>query len=231
MKAWARAARWSSLANRELVEVVLDLQAQGRAYDGDGAPHQSGDVFGAEVGEGVDGPERSVDRAQEGRKRGFGFRPRGPAVALPGVGGHHAGGEQAEDLLPRRQVEAGPGIGGTGAPGRDLPHDTASERLMHQLAERRAGGIEDFERFVHVIGQDEAGDRVDGLGRIDLVDAGFGRFVPAGDVGQHGVDQAEHPARRAEDPRAQGQSACPSRRARAGAACRPANRGCGQSRR
>ena len=41
--------------------------------------------------------------------------------------------------------------------------------------ERRARDVEDLERLVDVVGQQEAGDRVDGLRGVDLVDARLGR--------------------------------------------------------
>ena len=71
----------------------------------------------------------------------------------------------------RRGSKQRAGVRRTGAARRDLPDDAAADRLVEQLAERAAGGVEELERLVDVVGQQEAGDRVDLRVGIDLVDA------------------------------------------------------------
>ena len=69
---------------------------------------------------------------------------------------------------------------------------------MQQLADRRAVDAEDLEAFVEVVGQQEAGDRVDLQRGVDLVDARLGAF---GADRRRRVDEAELPARRPQQPR------------------------------
>ena len=81
-------------------------------------------------------------------------------VARCGVGGDDARGEMSpSSCCGRREAVQRPGVGGTRSARRDLPGHAAADRLVHQLAERLPGGIEDLERLVDVIGQQEAGDR------------------------------------------------------------------------
>ena len=108
------------------------------------------------------------------------------------VGGDRAGGDAAEVERRAGEVEQRAGVGRAGAAGRDLPDDAAADRLVHQLAERRAGDVEELERLVDVVGQEEAADRVDHPRRLDLVDVGLGGVVAA----RRRVDEAEHQARR-----------------------------------
>ena len=64
-----------------------------------------------------------------------------------------------------------PGVGRALAAGGDLPDDAAADGLVEQLAERAAVDTEHLEALVEVVGQEEAGDRIDLQRRVDLVDA------------------------------------------------------------
>src|SRR5690606_3252605 len=55
----------------QLVEVIVDLEAQERAHDGNWSADESGNVLRAESGERVDTPEGGVDRAQHRGERRF----------------------------------------------------------------------------------------------------------------------------------------------------------------
>ena len=118
-----------------------------------------------ERAERVDGPQRGVDRAQQRRQRRLGLVAVWRALPVGGVGGDHPGGDPADAVVGRVGVVGRPGgRRDVGAAGRDLPADRVAERVVQQLAERRAVGGEHLERLVHVVRQQEAGDRADLLG-------------------------------------------------------------------
>ena len=145
-------------------------------------------------------PQRRVDRAQQRRERrlavGAGLERR--TRARRGVGGHEAGGETPERLLRRREAEERAGVGRALAAGGDLPHHAAAHRLVQEFADRRAVDAEHLEALVEVVGQHEAGDRVHLERRLDLIDARLGAF---GADRRRRVDEAELPARRAQQAR------------------------------
>ena len=176
----------------EIRDVALDVEREPGADDCDGPPDESDDVLVAEARVGVDGPERRVDRAQHRREGRFGFRLRGLAFALCGVGRDHACRDVSDDLLLRSEAFERTGVGGKGASRRGFPRDAAAEGFVEQLSDRRARDVEHFEGFVDVVGQQEPGDGIDGLRGIDLVEARLGGV--GGLAG--GVDEAEQPATR-----------------------------------
>ena len=134
------------------------LDAQANAHDRDRPADEAGDVLGAEAAQRVDAPHRRVDRAQQRRERGLGvaLERRRRALARLRVGAHRSRGEPAEVRRRAGEVEQRPGIGGAGAARRDLPDDAAADRLVHQLAERVAGDVEELERLVDVVREEEA---------------------------------------------------------------------------
>ena len=82
--------------------------------------------------------------------------------------------------------------------GGDLPHHTASDRFVEQFADRVAGGVEELQALVEMVGQQEPGNRIDLQGAVDLVDAG----LDTDGVGGGGrVDETEPPAGRTGDTR------------------------------
>lgn len=98
------------------------------------------------------------------------------------------------------------GIGRAFAAGGDLPHHAAAHRLVQQLADGRAVDAEYLEALVEVVGHHEAGHRVDLQRSLHLVDARLRAF---GAHGRGRIDEAEQPARRAQQARAQQQRAGP----------------------
>ena len=99
------------------------------------------------------------------------------------------------------EIEERPGVGWPDATRRDLPRHAAAERLVRELPDRIAVDVEDLERFVDVIRQQEASDWIDRLRGIDLIDARLcGRRR-----GRIRIDEAEEHSRWRRDPRAQQQ--------------------------
>ena len=128
----------------------------------------------------------AVERGLRGRRR---------PVAVLHVGGDEPGRQPAERQLAAGEPELRTGVRRSRPAGRDLPHDPAADGFVRQLADRVARPVEDLQRLVEVVGEEEAGHRVDGAGRVDLVDPGLG-----GLDSPTGVDQAEHPPRRPRQP-------------------------------
>ena len=177
------------------------LQAQLRAHDGDRPADEAGDVLGAERGEGVDGPQGRVDRAQQRRERalrrlGVGQRLAG---ARRGIGRDQPGREVGQRRLRRREaVAAAPASAG---PSRPAAISQVTPPLVASCSSSPTGlpSIdEDLEALVEVIGQQEAGHRVDRQRRLDLVDARLGAF---GADRRARLDPAQQPARRPQQAR------------------------------
>ena len=128
----------------------------------------------------------ALERRLRGRRR---------PVAVLHVGGDEPGGQPAERQLGTGEPELRPGVRRARPAGRDLPHHPAPDGLVGQLAHRCARPVEQLQRLVEVVGEQEAGHRVDGARRVDLVDPGLG-----GLRSPTGVDEAEHPPRRPREP-------------------------------
>ena len=60
-------------------------------------------------------------------------------------------------------------------PGGWLPHDGIGHRVVHDLPQRGAVAVEDLERLVDVVRQEESGDRRDGIRAAELVYVGLSR--------------------------------------------------------
>ena len=173
------------------VDVVggAQFEAQLSAHDGDRPANQAGDVLAAEGGERVDGPQRGVDRPEQGGQRRLVIS--GPPAAVRRVRGDQPDSERAERLLRGREPVPWPRVRRAVATRRDLPDHPAADRFVQQLTERAAVDAEDLEALVEMVGQQEANDRVHLQGRVDLVDPGLDALDP--DRGR-GVDQPALPA-------------------------------------
>ena len=109
-------------------------------------------------------------------------------VAVLHVGGDEPGGQPAERELPPERPNWRAGVGRARAAGA-ISHTTRPPIGSWDSSPTRAAGpVEQLERLVEVVGEQEAGEGVDGAGGVDLVDAGLG-----GLGSPTGVDQAEHP--------------------------------------
>ena len=123
------------------------------------------------------------------------------AAARGGVGRDDPGGKPAQRLLSRGETERRSCVRRALPAGGDLPHDAAADGLVEQLAERAAVDAEDLEALVEVVGEQEAGYRVDGECRIHLVDARLGGVERP--CGRRCVDEVELPSGRPREARAE----------------------------
>ena len=163
-------------------------------------------MLAAKLRKGIDGPQGRVDGSQERRQSRFLIRVARPSFPRRSVGADHPSGDQPHQLLRGSEVVQRASVHRTRSPRSDLPDDATAERLVHQLSDRLTGRVEDLERFVDMVRQEESRDRIHHLRRIDLIDGCF----PRRDARIGGIDEPKEPAGGSADTRPQPElSLCP----------------------